>query len=127
MNAGHPNQHSRVEHCKVFIQKWQILVRGKAAQGFSPQAQTRGERRIGPKDAIYGWTLINITNRMPCQYASLLGYACGLGNERAYDGSPFEAKLCVIDRRLSGSYDERAIEGRPRSHAHDRSSPPCAE
>jgi len=37
MNADYRNQHSSVEHYRVFIQKWQLLVRGKAAQGFSPQ------------------------------------------------------------------------------------------
>jgi hypothetical protein len=76
-------------HCGVFIQKWQILPRGKAApekyashftgqaQGFwprsrfrggirrgrpfhKPQAQTREERRLGAKDAIYGWTIIKL-------------------------------------------------------------------
>jgi hypothetical protein len=41
VNVDHPNQRGSVEHYKVFIQKWQILVRGKAAQGFSPLAQQR--------------------------------------------------------------------------------------
>jgi len=49
------------------IQSRQVgIPRDKAAQGFAarrtfrtPQPETRGERRIGVKDAIYGWTLDN--------------------------------------------------------------------
>jgi len=37
-NSGFAKQDSFVKHYKVFIQKWQILDPGKAAQGFSPQA-----------------------------------------------------------------------------------------
>jgi hypothetical protein len=86
MNAGYPSRHSSVEHCEVFIQKCWILVRGKAAQGFSPQAQQRcvddglftsrgpqirGERRTGPNDAIYEWTLDYSSSIHPVTFKAL--------------------------------------------------------
>jgi hypothetical protein len=82
-NAGNPSKHSSVEHYQVFIQKWQILVQDKAAQGVSPQAQQRcvedgiftSRRRkpaqnavSGPKDAIYVWTVTKNSIKLPVTY-----------------------------------------------------------
>jgi hypothetical protein len=48
----------------VSIQKWWISVQAKAAAISQPQVQSiyaedceERERRHGPKDAVYGWTL----------------------------------------------------------------------
>jgi hypothetical protein len=39
INAGHSNQDTPLEHYKGFVQKWWVLVRGKTAKGFLPQAE----------------------------------------------------------------------------------------